>query len=207
MLFWLLYLVVHRLLGTREPANDKRDVEILVLRHQLSVLRRQVKRPQLTRLDRVLLAAASQRVARSLWSSFIVRPDTLLRWHRELVRRKWTFRKRAMAGRPGLRREITDLILRLARENPRVGIPADPRRAAEAAGPRLGHDDPHRPASARPGSRPAPRRAYLEGVPALPGIGHAGGRLLHGGNGAAQDPLRAVLHRAFHALGVSDRSD
>ncbi len=121
MLFRLLYLVVHRLLGTREPANDKRDVEILVLRHQLSVLRRQVKQPKLTRLDRVLLAAASQRIARSLWSSFIVRPDTLLRWHRELVRRKWTFRKRAMAGRPGLRRETSDLILRLARENPRWG--------------------------------------------------------------------------------------
>lgn len=94
MLFWLLYLVVHRLLGTRERANEKRDVEILVLRHQLSVLRRQVKRPKLTRLDRLLLAAASQRVPRSLWSSFIVRPDTLLRWHRELLRRKWTFRKR-----------------------------------------------------------------------------------------------------------------
>jgi putative transposase len=121
MLFWLLYLVVHRLLGTRERAHDKRDVEILVLRHQLSVLRRQVNRPKLTRLDRVLLAAASQRLPGSLWSSFIVRPDTLLRWHRELVRRKWTFRKRAKAGRPGLHRETTDLILRLARENPRWG--------------------------------------------------------------------------------------
>jgi len=75
----VLYLVVHRLLGVRERANDKRDVELLVLGHQLSVLRRQVKRPSLTRLDRLLLAAASQRVPRSLWSSFIVRPDTFLR--------------------------------------------------------------------------------------------------------------------------------
>lgn len=100
MLLWLLYFVVHRVLGTGERANDKRDVEILVLRHQLSVLRRQVKRPRLARLDRLLLAAASQRVPRSSWSSFIVRPDTLLRWHRELVRRKWTFRRRAKAGRP-----------------------------------------------------------------------------------------------------------
>lgn len=121
MLCWLLYLVVHCLLGTRERAHDRRDVEILVLRHQLSVLRRQVNRPKLTRLDRLLLAAASQRLPGSLWSSFIVRPETLLRWHQELVRRKWTFRKRAKAGRPGLHRETTDLILRLARENPRWG--------------------------------------------------------------------------------------
>ena len=121
MLFWLLYLVVHRLLGTGERASDRRDVEILVLRHQLSVLRRQVKRPSLTRLDRVLLAAAGQQLPRSLWSSFIVSPDTLLRWRRELVRRKWTFRRKARAGRPGLHPETIDLILRLARDNPRWG--------------------------------------------------------------------------------------
>jgi putative transposase len=98
MLFWLLCLVAHRLLGTRERAHDRRGVEILVLRHQLSVLRRQVNRPKLTRLDRLLLAAASQRLPGSLWSSFIVRPETLLRWHRELVRRKWTFRMRGEGG-------------------------------------------------------------------------------------------------------------
>ncbi len=69
MLFWLLYLVVHRLLGTRERASDRRDVEILVLRHQLSVLRRQVTRPRLTlwgsKLRSPLRPAASAKLAAS----------------------------------------------------------------------------------------------------------------------------------------------
>jgi putative transposase len=121
MLFSFLYWLACRLLGRRHRVDGERDIEILVLRHQLQVLRRQVKRPQLSRFDRLLLAAASQRMQKSLWSAFIVKPETLLRWHRELVRRKWTFRRRQGAGRPGLERETTELMLHLARENPRWG--------------------------------------------------------------------------------------
>ena len=76
----------------RSRLQDEKEIELLVLRHQLKVLQRQVKRPQLRRLDRVLLAAASGAMTRSNWSSFQVRPETLLRWHRELVRKKWTHR-------------------------------------------------------------------------------------------------------------------
>jgi putative transposase len=95
MLFSLLYSLVRRLLGAGGRRPDERDIELLVLRHQVKVLQRQVKRPRLNRLDRVLLAAASRRLTKSSWSSFVVRPETLLRWHRELVRQKWTYRTTA----------------------------------------------------------------------------------------------------------------
>ncbi len=121
MLFSPFYVMVRRLVGSGTRSDDSRDIEILVLRHQLKVLRRHVKRPRLRRLDRALLAAASRAMPRRLWSSLVVKPETLLRWHRELVRRKWTFRKKQSTGRPRLDPEIVASILRLARENPRWG--------------------------------------------------------------------------------------
>jgi putative transposase len=78
------------------------EVENAVLRHQLRVLRRSVKRPLLSRRDRVLLAAASRLLPRSRWGVFLVSPQTLLRWHRELVRRKWA----SVTARPVARRLI-----------------------------------------------------------------------------------------------------
>jgi putative transposase len=121
MLFSLLYFLVRRLLRAGRRADNERDIEVLVLRHQVRVLRRQAKPARLRRSDRVLLAAASRVLPRVLWSSFIVRPGTLLRWHRELVRRKWTFRRKGRSGRPRLERDTQDLVIRLARENPRWG--------------------------------------------------------------------------------------
>src|SRR5439155_6803689 len=79
MLFSVLYLLLRRLLGRSDSAREERDIELLVLRHQVKVLRRQVKRPALHRSDRLLLVAASRRLPRTLWSVFIVRPETLLR--------------------------------------------------------------------------------------------------------------------------------
>ena len=106
MLFALLYLVLRRLFGLAGGSaamNPSQDVEILVLRHQLKVLRRQAGRPRLRRLDRVFLAAASRVLPRPSWPSFLVGPQTLQRWYRELVRRKWTYRRRMEAGgRPPL---------------------------------------------------------------------------------------------------------
>jgi len=96
---WLLalvHLVLRRLFGFAggsESRSQSKDVEILVLRHQLKVLRRQAGRPRLRQLDRVVLAAASRTLPRPAWASFVVSPETLLRWHRELVRRKWPYRK------------------------------------------------------------------------------------------------------------------
>src|SRR5450759_2517166 len=111
MLFSLLYFLVRRLLGAEGRRAEERDIELLVLRHQVKVLQRQVKRPRLTRLDRVLLAAASRAMPRSSWSSFVVRPETLLRWHRELIRKKWTFRKKGQPGRRATEPDVRDLIV------------------------------------------------------------------------------------------------
>ena len=102
------------------PAPDAKDVEIAVLRHQLMVLRRQVARPRYTPSDRLVLAMLASLLSRERWSAFLVTPATLLRWHRELVRRRWTYPHRPARGR-GLDRSVVDLVLRLARENPRWG--------------------------------------------------------------------------------------
>jgi putative transposase len=120
--FFLLHLLVRRSvrLVAGGSAAAALEVENAVLRHQLSVLRRTVKRPELRRRDRVVLAAASSLVPRERWSTFVVSPPTLLRWQRELVRRKWTYRRRR-AGRPSLDPERRELVMRLARENPRWG--------------------------------------------------------------------------------------
>ena len=95
------------------------DLEIVVLRHELAILRRQTSRPAMTTIDRVFLAAASQFLPRTRWRSFMITPTTLLRWHRRLVAKRWTYPRRV--GRPGIRREVRGLVLRLTRENPRWG--------------------------------------------------------------------------------------
>jgi putative transposase len=93
----------------------------LVLRHQLRVLERQVGRPQLTQADRALLAAFSRVLSRRAWRrSFFVTPGTVLRWHRELVARRWAYPHRR-PGRPATAAEIRELVVRLARENPSWG--------------------------------------------------------------------------------------
>ena len=103
----------------RRRSEEFKDLEIVVLRHELTVLRRQVHRPQLTSADRALLAAASRLLPRSRWRSFMVTPTTLLRWHRRLVARRWTYGGRP--GRPRVDPAIHAMVLRLARENPRWG--------------------------------------------------------------------------------------
>ena len=105
----------------RGPDSGAMDLEILVLRHQLRVLRRTSGPPRFRAIDRVLLAVASRSIPRERWASFMVTPATLLRWHRELVRRKWTNGRVGRPGRPPLDREVRELVLRLARENPRWG--------------------------------------------------------------------------------------
>ena len=123
----LVYLVAHTLIrllvggGQRDRDDGAKDIEILVLRHQLGVLQRTASPPRLRTIDRVLLAAASRVLPRDRSVAFFVAPATLLRWHRELVRRKWTFRRTGRPGRPQIDAAIRTLILRLARENPRLG--------------------------------------------------------------------------------------
>jgi putative transposase len=103
----------------RLRSERSKELEILVLRHQLHVLQRQVARPRLRPTDRLLLAALSRSLPKAAWSSFVVSPVTLLRWHRQLVARRWTYSRRG--GRPRTDGGTSELVLRLARENPTWG--------------------------------------------------------------------------------------
>jgi len=98
VLFAFAYLLLCRLIrpirGSVVTLGDK--IELAVLRHQLAVRKRQVGRPTLSRRDRLFMAVLSRASPRDRWSSFLVTPSTLLRWYRELVRRKWTFRRRSV---------------------------------------------------------------------------------------------------------------
>jgi putative transposase len=96
-----------------------KDLEILVLRHQLTVLRRQPPRPKLEPADRALLAAISRASLEPAGSCFLVRPETLLRWHRRLVTGVWTYPPGP--GQPPLDEDVQQLIVRMATENPRWG--------------------------------------------------------------------------------------
>jgi transposase InsO family protein len=122
-LFWsFCYVVLRRVLqlaALRFRSEDFKELEIVVLRHELAVLRRQAGRPELLSADRVFLAAASRLLPRASWRSFVVTPATLIRWHRRLVARRWTYPGRV--GRPPIGGEIRELVLRLAGENPRWG--------------------------------------------------------------------------------------
>jgi putative transposase len=99
---------------------EAKEIQILVLRQELAVLRRQHSRARRQPADRALLAALSRLLPRPRWSVFLVQPETLLRWHRCLVRRCWTYPSAGM-GRPLLSDDLQHLIVRLARENPRWG--------------------------------------------------------------------------------------
>ncbi|MDF2741298.1 MAG: Integrase catalytic region [Actinomycetia bacterium] len=123
MVWSFVYLALCRLcelMVLRWRSTDAKEVEILVLRHQLTVLRRQHPRPRLQPRDRALLAALSRLLPRPRWSIFVVTPETLLRWHRRMVRRHWTYPTRPR-GRPPLPDQLQSLIVRLATENPRWG--------------------------------------------------------------------------------------
>jgi hypothetical protein len=117
----LAFLVLRRILSMVGGGRtlDAKDVEIAVLRHQLAVLRRHEARPRCTAVDRMVLAVLAKLLPRDRWKVFLVTPSTLLRWHRELVRQRWTY---PAVGRPrGLDPGVVELVLRLARDNARWG--------------------------------------------------------------------------------------
>ena len=133
-MFWFLLghfvaFLVDLALGTRPGDRDK-DLQILVLRHQLRLAQRQRPRPpRLTRGEQLTLAVLAAALARLTTGPrsqldrylLLFKPDTILKWHRELIRRKWTYQRTNRGGRPAISSEVEGLILRLARENPPWG--------------------------------------------------------------------------------------
>jgi hypothetical protein len=101
-------------------SDRSKELEILLLRHELSIVRRQGRRPRLAERDRLVLAALSRVMPRRSWQAFLVTPETLLRWHRRIIARRWTYTHRR-PGRPPLDQQVRQLILRLARENSQWG--------------------------------------------------------------------------------------
>ena len=176
----LLYLIFQHMLGLvllLGRTSSTKDIELLVLRHEVAVLRRTTPRPRLEWADRAVFAALVRRLPRALRCHRLVTPGTILRWHRRLVRTRWTYPNRP--GRPPINEAIAALVVRMATENPELGIQEDPGRAAHTRPPRRRLDDPPDPQtppdSAGTG---AAHRHQLAAVPAHPSPrsrpGHAG---------------------------------
>jgi len=140
----LLYLIFARLCGwlvLLGRSQASKDAGLLVLRHEVAVLRRTSPRPRLDWAERAVLAALIRQLSRTLRAHRLATPATVLRWHRRLVTRKWTYPSRT--GRPPASTQITAPTGAARHPEPRLGIPADPRRAAQTRPPgRRIHDPP-----------------------------------------------------------------
>src|SRR6266498_5649590 len=194
LLWRFVYLVVRNLFALvwllARPRRSN-EFEILPLRHELAVLRRQAGRPRLTRADRALFAALSRAVPRTVWANLAVKPDTLLRWHRQLVACRWTYAHRK-AGRPPLERSFREVILRLARENPHWGYK---RIAGELEAVGVSVSGPRAQSAARSGSSTGARTnaVLVASLPTCAGGEHARLRLPHRRDRVLTADLRPVL--------------
>ena len=187
----LLYLITIRVFGwllLQGRSQASKDAEIMVVRHEVAVLRRQVAQPKPDWAGRAVLAALARLLPAVSRTRRLVTPGTLLAWHRRLITRKWTYPGRP--GHPGTGREIRDLVLRLARENPAWGY-----RRVHGELTRLGHHISEaavrRILIRRRRPAPPPQSGHLlAGVPAHPGRRPARLRLLSRRHGLPQAAVR-----------------
>jgi putative transposase len=123
MAWSFVYLAVRSLFALLLFGRSERskELEILVLRHELTLLRRRSGRPRIERADRALLATLSHALPRRAWAAFSVNPETVLRWHRQLVSRRWTY-PHNKPGRPPLERPRRELIVVLPARTPHWGV-------------------------------------------------------------------------------------
>ena len=146
-----LYLLIRRvleILRVRRMDAAAKDAEILVLRHQLAVLRRQVARPRFTWSDRAFVGPLASLVPRERWGSFLVTPQTILGWHRSLVRKRWTYPHRR-SGRPSLDKRDRGADLPPGEGEPALGLSPDRRGAEEARRHRVEDERRYGPAPSR----------------------------------------------------------
>ena len=168
-----LYLIFVRLCGwlvLLGRSSASKDAELLMLRHEVAVLRRTSPRPRLDWADRAVLAALIRLLPGRLRVHRLITPGTVLRWHRRLVTRKWTYPHRT--GRPPVSAQISVLIERLATENNGWGVQKDPGRTAETRLPgQCVHDPPGPPGTEDPPGTATAHRHDVAAVPACSG-GH-----------------------------------
>ena len=182
MFIRLLYLLMIRLFGwvvLLARSDTSKDVEILVLRHEIAVLRRQVTRPKPDWADRAVITALARLLPKHLRLHRIATPATLLAWHRRMVRNKWTYPN--TTGRPPVPEEIRELVRRLARQNPDGDTGAS--KVSSSVSGTASAREPSGGSWPKPGSRP--RHAGRHRPPGSPGA------LLHRG------PLRTA-HATHH---------
>jgi putative transposase len=158
-LLYLLFCQVMRWLALLARSSAAKDAELLMLRHEVAVLRRQVARPRVDWADRGVLAGLVRLLPRPAWRGLLVQPATLLGWHRDLVRRRWTYPHQR--GRPPVATELRALVLRLASENPTWGY-----RRIHGELCRLGYKDSIGASTVwtvlqRAGVDPAPKRSVI----------------------------------------------
>ncbi len=198
----------------RRPENDK-DLEILILRHQLNIVARKQNKPlKPNRTEKLILAVLVHKLKQHTHRSTqqlreivrIFKPETVLKWHRELVRRKWTYQRKHKGGRPRINSELENLIVRLAKENPRWGYGKTGGRAPQVGF--QGLPDDHSKYSQPASDHPSASAPWLPGLAptheSLSGA-TAGLRFLYRGDHLVADSLRPLLHRTGLPASSSSR--
>lgn len=175
MVCQITFLIVRRLLELLRlgPTPDEKDIEIAVLRHQLEVQRRQVARPRDSPADRALLATLARLLSRERWAAFLVTPATLLRRHRELVARSWTYPRHGRVAPNALDDEVVALVLRAGTGEPALGLPPHSGGVPQARRGPLGDERAQRAPRSPPSAGTPDIGALVAPVPSRTGCEHS----------------------------------